>query len=169
MAHSPLNMLKAATPHMGAFMKVLPAFHTYLTSQSVHRWHKYIKFSNSLGLRVGFVPKMLDVWFCIIVNLANWVLKDDHSVYGFINELARNVKDGTIKEPGCADGRKQQLYIEKEDASALTILIEALVLSCIINTKEGRDVATVDVPGAFMQADMDEKVHIKLEGRWPPC
>jgi hypothetical protein len=29
---------------------------------------------------------------------------------------------------------------------------------------EGRDVATVDIPGAFMQADIDEVVHIKFEG-----
>eukprot|EP00957_Ditylum_brightwellii_P183358 13966408-Ditylum_brightwellii.AAC.1 len=29
---------------------------------------------------------------------------------------------------------------------------------------EGRDVATVDIPGAFMQADMDDIVHMKIEG-----
>ena len=38
-------------------------------------------------------------------------------------------------------------------------------MSCIIDAKEGRDVATADIPGAFMQADMgDEIVHMKLEG-----
>eukprot|EP00957_Ditylum_brightwellii_P108722 8293936-Ditylum_brightwellii.AAC.2 len=29
---------------------------------------------------------------------------------------------------------------------------------------EGRNVATVDIPGAFMQADMDKVVHMKIEG-----
>eukprot|EP00957_Ditylum_brightwellii_P028719 2169049-Ditylum_brightwellii.AAC.1 len=29
---------------------------------------------------------------------------------------------------------------------------------------EGRDVATVDIPGAFMQAEMDDTVHMKIEG-----
>ena len=38
------------------------------------------------------------------------------------------------------------------------------MLSCVIDATEGRDVATVDIPGAFMQADMDETVHVKLEG-----
>ena len=38
------------------------------------------------------------------------------------------------------------------------------MISCTIDTKEGRDVATVDIPGSFMQADMDETVHVRLEG-----
>ena len=38
------------------------------------------------------------------------------------------------------------------------------MLSCTINAKEGRDIATVDIPGAFMQADMDEIVHGRWEG-----
>eukprot|EP00957_Ditylum_brightwellii_P197743 15065216-Ditylum_brightwellii.AAC.1 len=38
------------------------------------------------------------------------------------------------------------------------------MLSCILDAQEGRAVATCDIPGAFMQADMDEVVHMKLEG-----
>ena len=38
------------------------------------------------------------------------------------------------------------------------------MLSCVIDATEQRDVATVDIPGAFMQADMDELVHMRLEG-----
>ena len=71
---------------------------------------------------------------------------------------------GKIKGRGCADGRKQRLYTKKEDASAPTVSLEALLISCVIDAKEQRDVATVDIPGAFMQADMDELVHIRLEG-----
>jgi hypothetical protein len=71
---------------------------------------------------------------------------------------------GTIKGRGCADGRKQRQFITKEDASAPTVAIESVMMSCAIDAKEERDVATVDIPGAFMQADMDEVVHVKLEG-----
>jgi Reverse transcriptase (RNA-dependent DNA polymerase) len=71
---------------------------------------------------------------------------------------------GRIKGRGCADGRKQRAYTSKEDASSPTVSIEALLLSCVIDAKEKRDVATVDIPGAFMQADMDELVHMRLEG-----
>jgi hypothetical protein len=71
---------------------------------------------------------------------------------------------GKIKGCGCADGRKQQDYTSKEDASFPTVSIESLMLSCVIDAKEKRDMATVDIPGAFMQADMDELVHMRLEG-----
>ena len=72
---------------------------------------------------------------------------------------------GRIKGRGCADGRKQRAYTSKEDASSPTVAIESLMLSCVIDAKEKRDVATVDLPGAFMQADMDDLVHMRLEGK----
>ena len=71
---------------------------------------------------------------------------------------------GRIKARGCADGRKQRETTSKEDASAPTVSIEAVMLSAVIDSMEGRDVATVDIPGAFMQADIDEVVHVKFEG-----
>ncbi len=74
-------------------------------------------------------------------------------------------RTGVIKARGCADGRKQRPYTAKEDASSPTVAIESVMLSCLINAKENRDVATVDIPGAFMQADMEDIVHMKLEGK----
>ncbi|GAX21402.1 hypothetical protein FisN_28Lu124 [Fistulifera solaris] len=70
---------------------------------------------------------------------------------------------GRIKGRGCADGRKQRAYTEKHDSSSPTVSIEALLLSCVIDAKEGRDVATLDVPGAFMQADQDEEVFVRMD------
>jgi hypothetical protein len=72
---------------------------------------------------------------------------------------------GRIKGRGCADGRKQRIYMAKEDASSPTVAIESLMLSCVIDAEEGRDVGTVDIPGAFMQADMEDTVHMKMEGK----
>lgn len=74
-------------------------------------------------------------------------------------------RSGVIKGRGCADGRKQRLYTPKEEASSPTVAIESVMLSCVIDAMEARDVATVDIPGAFMQADMDDVVHMKLEGK----
>ena len=71
---------------------------------------------------------------------------------------------GKIKGRGCADGRKQRLYKSKEETSSPTVSLESLFLSCLIDAKEGRDVATVDIPGAFMQAEIDEVLFLKLEG-----
>ena len=66
-------------------------------------------------------------------------------------------RSGKVKGRGCADGRKQRLYMDKSDVSAPTVAIEALVLTCLIDAMEGRDVATVDIPGAFMQSDLEEE------------
>eukprot|EP00957_Ditylum_brightwellii_P131883 10057311-Ditylum_brightwellii.AAC.1 len=71
---------------------------------------------------------------------------------------------GKIKRQGCADGRKQCTYTPTDYTSAPTVATEALMLSCIINAMEERDVATVDILGAFMQAEMDNVVHTKIEG-----
>jgi hypothetical protein len=56
------------------------------------------------------------------------------------------------------------LYTTKQVASSPTVSIESLMVSFTINAKENRDEATVDIPGAFMQVDMDEIVHMRLEG-----
>jgi hypothetical protein len=74
-------------------------------------------------------------------------------------------RNGRIKARGCADGRKQRLHTNKEDASSPTIAIEAVMLSCVIDALERRDVAILDIPGAFMQAVMDELVHMRLDGK----
>ena len=42
--------------------------------------------------------------------------------------------------------------------------VEALFIMCLIDAMEGREVMTCNIPGAFMQSDMDELLHMKLEG-----
>eukprot|EP00957_Ditylum_brightwellii_P180021 13713520-Ditylum_brightwellii.AAC.1 len=71
---------------------------------------------------------------------------------------------GKIKARGCADGRKQRKHTHRDDASSPTVSTTALLLSCVIDAKEKRDVTTLDVPNAFMQADMDGLVDMKIEG-----
>jgi len=71
---------------------------------------------------------------------------------------------GRIKARGCADGRKQRLYKTKQETSSPTVTSEALFLTSLIDAQEKRQVVTVDIPGAFMHSDMDELVHMKLDG-----
>jgi hypothetical protein len=70
---------------------------------------------------------------------------------------------GNIKARGCADGRKQRETTTKEE-SPPPVVIESAMLSATIDAMEERDVATVDIPGYFMQADIDEVVHVRFEG-----
>jgi hypothetical protein len=60
---------------------------------------------------------------------------------------------------------KERAYTVKEDASLPAMAIKSVMLSCVINAKEHQDVATVDNPAAFMQADMEDLVHMRLEGK----
>jgi len=73
-------------------------------------------------------------------------------------------RDGTIKARGCADGRPQRIYTSKEDASSPTVSIEAMMLSCAVDAKESRYAVVSVIPGAFLHADMEDKVYMLLEG-----
>ena len=79
--------------------------------------------------------------------------------------LNLKINEVTIKGRGCADGRKHRYWLSKEDKLSPTVYTEGLMLSFMIDAMEGRQVATVDNPGAFLQTDYDKGyIHIKLEG-----
>ena len=69
---------------------------------------------------------------------------------------------GKVKGRGCEDGRKQRAYIAREESTAQTVSTGAVFLAAVIDALENREVAVLDVPGAFMQADIDELVHVRF-------
>ena len=79
--------------------------------------------------------------------------------------MIKEKRDGRVKARACADGRKQRKYISKEEVSSPTMQLESLILSLIIDAKEGRDVATADVVGAYLLANMKDYVLVKLTGK----
>ncbi len=54
-------------------------------------------------------------------------------------------------------GNKQCNYITKEDVSSPTVTAEAVILTCVIDAQEVRDIAVVDIPNAFVQTVVDEE------------
>ena len=96
---------------------------------------------------------------------ANKITREDKRAALNYLMFLKKKRSGRIKGRGCADGRKQRVHTKKEDASSPTVAIEAVMLSCVIDAVERRDVAIIDIPGAFMQVDMDEIVHMRLEGK----
>ena len=44
------------------------------------------------------------------------------------------------------------------------VSLEAMIMSCCVDAKEGRYVAVADIPGAFLHANMNECVHMIMEG-----
>jgi hypothetical protein len=76
-------------------------------------------------------------------------------------------RDKSIKGWTVAGGNKQRDYISKEDTSSPTVATESVLLSCIIDAEEGRDVAVVDVPNAFIQTKIEDEKNmafIKIRG-----
>ena len=66
-------------------------------------------------------------------------------------------RDGTIKGHKAAGGNKQRDFMSKEDVSSPTAATEAVLLSCITDAEEGRDVAAIDIPNAFMQTRTEDE------------
>ena len=71
---------------------------------------------------------------------------------------------GVIKGRGCTDGRPQCLYTGKAESASNTILTESVLLTAMIEAQEHQAVYITNIPGAFMQGDQDEVIHMVLCG-----
>ena len=71
----------------------------------------------------------------------------------------------SLKGRACADSRKQRAYIPKENVASPTVSLEDVLLTTTIEAEEKRHVAVADIPNAFMQTKMDDKVDMKLRGK----
>ena len=77
-------------------------------------------------------------------------------------------RDGKVKGRECADGQPQQLYTNKIETFSPTTALTDSMLTCMIDAFKKRDVATVDIPGTFLQTrtTKEEKdVHVIFNGR----
>ena len=70
--------------------------------------------------------------------------------------LKLKIDEVTIKGRGCTEGRKQWEYLSKGDMLSTTVSTVGLMLSCMIDAMEGREVVTANTPGAFLQNDSDK-------------
>jgi hypothetical protein len=74
---------------------------------------------------------------------------------------------GEVKARKVAGRNKQRDFIDKEDASSPTVTQDSVVLTCMIDAKENQDVATIDIPNAFIQTvveDSKDRVIIRVQG-----
>ena len=72
---------------------------------------------------------------------------------------------GKIKGRTVADGRKQRDKYTKAETTSPTVSTDALFLTMVVDAHENRDVATADVSGAYLNAEMDDLVIIRLTGK----
>jgi hypothetical protein len=77
-------------------------------------------------------------------------------------------RDATVKGRMVAGGNKQRGKIEKLDASSPTAALESVLLTAIIDAQEGRNVAVIDIPNAFVQTHLEadaDKAIMRLRGK----
>ena len=63
-------------------------------------------------------------------------------------------RDGRIKARACANGSKQRLWMNKEDSTSPTVSLPSVLMTSTIDAHEGREVAIIDIPNAFVQTEM---------------
>jgi hypothetical protein len=78
-------------------------------------------------------------------------------------------KDGQVKGRTCANGSTQRSYVNREDPTSPTAITEFIILTSVMEAKEGRDVMLADVPNAFVQTSIEDKnigerVIMKIKG-----
>jgi hypothetical protein len=76
-------------------------------------------------------------------------------------------RDDKIKARKVVGGNKQRDYITKEDVSSLTVSAEAVMLACVIDAVEMRDVAVINVLNEFVQTAIEDEEHrviIRIRG-----
>ncbi len=73
-------------------------------------------------------------------------------------------RNGDIKARSCANGSVQREYIAKEKAAAPAVCLESVFVTSTIDAKERRKVVTIDIPGAFLHANNDDYVIMKMHG-----
>jgi hypothetical protein len=77
-------------------------------------------------------------------------------------------RDETVKARVCANGSTQRAYISREEASSPTAAPEAIITTGVIDTKQKRDIMTLDIPNAFVQTKIEldgDKIITKIRGQ----
>jgi len=78
-------------------------------------------------------------------------------------------RDGRVKARTCANGSVERAWMAKEGTASPTTVTESILLTAVIDAEENRDVATVDIPNAFIQTDVENnddgsRVIMKIRG-----
>ena len=91
-------------------------------------------------MRKIFVPKH---WDDLTLKQKGTILES----FIFVEQKKSGVDEARL----VINGLQQRDHITKEEASSPTAFTESVILTSIVDAKEGQDVATVDIPNAFVQ------------------
>ena len=83
--------------------------------------------------------------------------------------LLTRKKSGDVKGRLVYNGKGTRSWVSREDKSSPTVLNESLMLTCAVDAYEMRDVMTLDIPNAYIQAEVPkmkrgERIVMKVRG-----
>ncbi len=118
---------------------------------AIKKWGEQVKFAISKEMKQlywhnSYKPRH---WHVLTKKQKEQILES----HIFIEEK----RNGTIKARKVIGCNKQRDYITKEDVSSPTVTAKAVMLTCVIDAQEERDVAVVDIPNAFVQTFVSEE------------
>ena len=92
-------------------------------------------------------------------------LQEKYSALRAVNLIKEN-RCVKIKVRTCIDESRQHIYILLKEETLLTIALEVLLASLLIDALKGRAVQTFDFPGAYIHSSSpdDKVVHMKSKG-----
>ena len=76
--------------------------------------------------------------------------------------LTKMKASGECKTRTVADGSQQRGTVSDEDKASPTVSLEAILLTSVIEAKEHRDVATLDIPNAFLHSELPESENVVM-------
>ena len=90
---------QAAFPKLAPDLsKVYSTWHSYLSSQLLHRKREYAKTCSEEGLEPHAIPAMCDTRFRMNIRFALWMEKDDCCLYLCSTKLRDNIESGQQKD-----------------------------------------------------------------------
>ena len=63
------------------------------------------------------------------------------------------------------DGRKHWEELWKDEAAPPPVMVDSVLIAAAIEASENWDVAVIDLPGAYLHADMDDLIIIVMRGQ----
>ena len=79
-------------------------------------------------------------------------------------DLIQHKRDDRVKGRTVADGSQQRGEYKKEETSSPAAHFDSFLASVAIDAMDGREIATADVTGAYLKAEMPDFVLIRITG-----
>jgi hypothetical protein len=121
-------------------------------------------FGDQGGIAVTKELQQFNMYGVFEPKLADELTDDDKKKALASLIFLKEKRNGDIKVRSCINGCKQREHIAKEEAAALTVALKSVFITAAIDATEHGKVVTINIPGAFLHANNEDYVIMKMVG-----